>query len=67
MGPEAYVITCLGGGEVTARISAGVKALTDSMLPLHFDATQASCFDPVTGDRIDEKVPLARTEAAGGY
>jgi multiple sugar transport system ATP-binding protein len=51
-GADTYVVTRLGGTEVTARLSAETAARPGAPLTFAFDLAKASYFNPETGARI---------------
>lgn len=52
-GADTYVMTHLGGTEVTARMHAETQAKPGEALEFAFDLGKVSYFDPVTGSRLN--------------
>ncbi len=52
-GADTYVVSRLGGKQVTARLHAETKAQPGSSLDLAFDFSKVSYFSPVTGERLN--------------
>jgi len=51
-GSDTFVVTNLGGKQVTARLRADAEVLPGEKASLAFDLTKASVFEPGTGARI---------------
>jgi len=52
-GADTYVVSQLGGRQVTARLHAETKAQPGAMLELAFDLAKVSYFAPDTGERLN--------------
>jgi multiple sugar transport system ATP-binding protein len=52
-GADTYVVSELGGKQVTARLHAETKAQPGAMLELAFDLAKVSFFAPDTGERLN--------------
>ena len=52
-GADTYVVSELGGRQVTARLHAETKAQPGAMLDLAFDLAKVSFFAPDTGERLN--------------
>ncbi len=52
-GADTYVVTQLGGKQVTARLGAETKAVAGQSMTLGFDLSKASFFDGKTGLRLN--------------
>ena len=52
-GADTYVMTKLGGNEVTARLHAETQAKKGEPLEFAFDLAKVSYFDPNTGSRLN--------------
>ncbi|MCD9146304.1 ABC transporter ATP-binding protein [Pseudophaeobacter flagellatus] len=52
-GADTYVVSQLGGKQVTARLHAETKAQPGAMLDLAFDLAKVSFFAPDTGERLN--------------
>ncbi len=52
-GADTYVVSELGGKQVTARLHAETKAQPGAMLDLAFDLAKVSFFAPDTGERLN--------------
>jgi multiple sugar transport system ATP-binding protein len=52
-GADTYVVSQLGGKQVTARLHAETKAQPGAMLDLAFDLAKVSFFAPATGERLN--------------
>ncbi len=52
-GADTYVMSHLGGKQITARLHAETSAKPGEMLPLAFDLSKVSYFDPATGQRVN--------------
>ncbi len=52
-GADTYVVTRLGGKQVTARLGADTLARAGQAHELSFDLTKASYFAPATGQRLN--------------
>lgn len=52
-GADTFVVSHLGGKQVTARLHAETSALPSKMLDLAFDLSKVSYFDPSTGERLN--------------
>lgn len=51
-GSDTFVVTSLGGKQVTARLRADAQVIAGEQAPLAFDLTKASVFEPDSGARI---------------
>ena len=52
-GADTYVMTRLGGTEVTARLHAETQAKPSEAMEFAFDLAKVSYFDPETGARLN--------------
>ena len=52
-GADTYVVSRLGGKEVTARLHAETKAQAGQPLSFAFDLGKASYFEPTSGERLN--------------
>ncbi|MFB2532137.1 ABC transporter ATP-binding protein [Paracoccus sp. p4-l81] len=52
-GADTFVMTRLGGKEVTARLHAETSARPGQVLPVALDLSKASFFDPASGQRLN--------------
>ena len=52
-GADTYVVTQLGGKQVTARLGADTKAVAGRPMTLGFDLSKASFFDAQSGLRLN--------------
>ncbi|WP_126976411.1 ABC transporter ATP-binding protein [Frigidibacter oleivorans] len=52
-GADTFVVSEMGGKQVTARLHAETRARAGEHLPLSFDLGKASFFDPASGDRLN--------------
>ena len=52
-GADTYVVSTLGGKQVTARLHAETSAKPGSRLRLAFDLSKVSYFSPQTGERLN--------------
>ena len=52
-GSDTYVVTNLGGVEVTARFNAETKVKPGEWVNFKFDASKVSYFDPKSGNRLN--------------
>ncbi|MFY0312809.1 ABC transporter ATP-binding protein [Leisingera sp. D0M16] len=52
-GADTYVVSNLGGKQVTARLHAETRAQPGQMLDLAFDLSKVSYFSPATGERLN--------------
>ncbi|UWQ64675.1 sn-glycerol-3-phosphate ABC transporter ATP-binding protein UgpC (plasmid) [Leisingera caerulea] len=52
-GADTYVVSELGGKQVTARLHAETRAQPGQMLDLAFDLSKVSYFSPATGERLN--------------
>lgn len=51
-GSDTFVVTSLGGKQVTARLRADAEVQAGQNASLAFDLTKASVFEPESGARI---------------
>jgi len=52
-GADTYVVSSLGGKQVTARLHAETSAAAGETLDLSFDLSKVSYFEPDTGERLN--------------
>lgn len=52
-GADTYVMTSLGGNEITARLHAETQAKPGEMLEFAFDLAKVTYFDPETSQRLN--------------
>ena len=52
-GADTFVVSWLGGKQVTARLHSETKAQPGATLGLSFDFSKASYFSPATGERLN--------------
>jgi multiple sugar transport system ATP-binding protein len=51
-GSDTYAVIQMGGTEVTARLHGDVDAASGDTLPIAFDLSKVSYFDPASGERL---------------
>ena len=52
-GSDTFIVTDLGGSEVTARFHSESEVTLGSEIDFHFNLSKASIFDPKTGNRLN--------------
>ena len=52
-GSDTFIVTDLGGSEVTARFHSESEVKLGSEIDFHFNLSKASIFDPKTGNRLN--------------